>query len=314
MEEDDLCSTPSGASLFRSERQADIVEALTDLSKPLRVLDFGSGKARTLSLLLERHPQLIPHVFDVSENYREHWQQFVPPTQQASFSMPESWSQSFDLVLSFFALEHVERPAAFAAALRKLLRIGGRVILFVPDMYSNISDMIVVDHVNHFSHQSLDHVFREAGFTDIAIDSSTQPGWSIVQAQNDRGGLSTSTHSFPDQREAAREIADRWTQLGERVRALEVAHPARGRSAIYGSGVYGLFLATSMSEPTSLGCFLDRNPFRQGLRFFDVPVIDAADVPDTIEMVYVGINPLFARGAVAQCAALARRHREYFFV
>jgi len=308
-EEDDLCMAGGATPAFRSDIQAAIVEAKLDLDRVQNVLDFGSGKARTLRLLAERHPAIRPHAFDVSDVYREFWNEFIAPDAQASFEIPPAWRANFDVVLSFFALEHVERPAEFVATLRSLLRPGGRAVVVLPNMYQNASDFIVVDHVNHFSESSLLRLFREGGFAGATVDAKAQVGWYVVDAQLEQGAKA-ATQSVTRSGEA-NDLAEFWRTLADRVREAETQRADR-RAAIYGSGVYGLFVASALRDPERIACFLDRNPFRQGLSFFGAPVVAPEAVPADVDFVYVGLNPLSARAAIAAVPALAAR--ELFFV
>src|SRR5258706_4979627 len=88
-DEDDLYVSEHGRNIYRSEHQARVVEQRTDLSRPLRVLDFGCGKARTLRRLTQEHSAIIPHVFDVSATYAPFWDGFVAKERQASYQVPD---------------------------------------------------------------------------------------------------------------------------------------------------------------------------------------------------------------------------------
>ncbi len=308
-EEDDLCSTDAG-TVFRSDLQAAIVDRLIGFKAGDRVLDYGSGKARTLRLLAERHSGVQPYAFDVSDSYREHWDAFIARDAQAAFAMPDAWRARFDAVLSFFALEHVERPAEFVEELYSLVRPGGRVVVMLPNMYRNVSDFVVVDHVNHFSASSLRWLFSRGGFADVRVDAEAQTGWFVVSGER---GHAAETELAREPLGEAREIATFWSSLASRVREAE-SRQETGRVAIYGSGIYGLFVAGALRNTGRIAAFLDRNPFRQGLEFFGAPVVAPEDVPADVALVYVGLNPLIARDAIGAVAALASSSREFFYV
>jgi SAM-dependent methyltransferase len=309
-EEDDLCTSKDSELVYRSDLQAVIVETKLGAGTSKNVLDYGSGKARTLRLLARRDTAIQPHVFDVSDAYRPYWDEFVSRNGQASFTIPDDWRGRFDAVLSFFTLEHVERPAAFVSELRSLLHASGRAIVTLPNMYLNVSDFIVADHINHFSRASLSRLFGAAGFRSVAIDAETQAGWYVIEA-------SVTGEPRPQsgavQMEQPKDVASLWESLGARVRAAEERHGGR-RVAIYGSGVYGLFMASVLREPGRIACFIDRNPYRHGLSFFGAKVVSPEDLPEDVRLVFVGLNPIYARESIASLPALAAVDREYFYV
>lgn len=315
-EEDDLYARDGERNVYRSEHQQAIVERSVDTSRPLRVLDFGCGKARTLKLLASAHPAIEPYVYDVSDSYRRYWDEFVPAAQQASFDVPDAWRGAMDAVLSFFALEHVECPHEFVALLRTLLAPGGSLLLILPNVYTNASDLVVADHVNHFSQTSLRRIFAEAGFANTRIDTTSFSGAYVVEAtriDESDGVTATDEQTLTQQLAQARELGAFWSGLAGRVRAAEAGRNGTGRSAIYGSGVYGLLIAAALQKRERVSAFLDQNAFRQGQTFLDIPVVPPDAIDDDVDLVYVGLNPLRARSIVANVSALGRVPRELFF-
>ncbi len=315
-EEDDIYIAANDQIVFRSEHQAAIIEAKLDLSSPLRILDYGSAKASSLRKLSERHPSIIPYAFDVSEAYVPSWDQFVPRHCQATYRIPDTWNGHLDVVLSFFSLEHVDDPRGFVRVLRKLLRPNGRVHLIVPNLYQNVSDLLVADHVNHFSTSSLRRLFQEAGFTDIQIDTNSHRAALLVSARLDsHDGVSASTN--PEEVEAietdARTIAADWISSAARIRSQERSGKGR-RMAIYGSGVYGLFIASTLTSLDDVACFVDMNPFRQGLTLLNRPVIAPQDLETDVETVLVGLNPQYARQIIEETSSLHTVERNFVFL
>ncbi len=313
-DQDDLYERKDGRNVYRSERQAALVEEKIDLSQPLSVLDLGCAKAQSLRLLAQRHERLSPRVFDISDSYRKFWDEFVPSAQQASFKVPESWSSDMDLILSFFTLEHVPDPVDFLAMLRRLLRPQGQLLLIVPNMVANISDMLVVDHLNHFSRTSLTTAFGKAGFGEVVVDEAAFRGAFVVTARNMGAATSQGFVSGADCVAGALRVRDGWLAAMDKVRSFEAVQPPARKSAIYGSGIYGLFIATCLRHPERLACFLDQNPYRKGLSFLGVPVLSPPEVTDEIGAVYVGLNPRSAHDVIASVPELGRCQREYFFL
>lgn len=312
---DDLYAVRDGVPLYRAQHQANVALEKLALPQGASVLDYGCGKGMTLRALLAARPDLDGAVFDVSDAYRAAWDAFVPRERQAAYATPASWRGRFDAVLSFFALEHAGDPRAFLREVRGLLRPGGTLHLTVPNVRRNAGDFIVVDHVNHFMPSSLGRLFTDAGFTDVRIDEESHDAAYVVDARRETGSSGVSEHPrdvavFVGE---ARRLAAFWAQAAEAVAEFERASAGR-KSAIYGSGFYGVFIASCLADPTALAYFLDRNPHQQMKRIADRPVLAPEAIEDDVEVVYAGLNPARAREIVAGAAPLHRRHRELFYL
>lgn len=316
-EEDDIYAVqPDGTCLFRSQHQANSVESLHDLTDGLKILDYGCGKARTLSLLVGRHPGIVPYTFDVSDIYCPLWDRFVPTANQAPYSLPVEWQRSMDLVLSFFALEHSADPRGFVRQIAEVVRPDGKVHVVIPNMYRNISDLVVIDHAQHFSNASLRRLFEDAGYIDVVIDDTTHRAAYIVIATRPETmteRTAPSMESLAPIFASARDVARTWSDIANRLVGFERDHPD-GPAVIYGSGVYGMFVALTLRDRSRIAAFLDANPYRQGRELLGVRILSPEAIPKDTGIVYVGLNPKDARGIIEEVAALHRHPREFFFL
>jgi SAM-dependent methyltransferase len=336
---DDLYAVRDGVPVYRTGHQANVALDTLALAHGASVLEYGCGKALTLRRILQVRPDLDGAVFDVSDAYRAAWDAFVPAHNQAAHQPPAAWHGRFDAVLSFFALEHAGDPHAFLTTIRRLLRPGGELFLTVPNVRRNAGDFIVVDHVNHFMPSSLHRILTATGFAHIEIDENAhesayavrarrgvpaeahgEPAYdhagSAVELEREMDAAGTGMHVAETARYAAeaRDLAVFWSAAGDAVAAFE-RDVARGRkSAIYGSGFYGVFIASRLSDRSNLACFLDRNPHQQAQRPFDRPVVPPDALGDDVAVVYAGLNPARARAIVAGVAALQARPRDFFFL
>jgi SAM-dependent methyltransferase len=308
-EEDQLYQVVGGRRVMRVEHQVRTLQAKLPLPPGARVLDFGCAKSATMKGLLAERPDLAVHLFDVSDMYVPFWERFLPPERWATHQLPEAWRGSFDAVTSFFAMEHVADPRAMARDLASLLKPGGRAYLIVPNTYVNTADFIVLDHVNHFGARSLQVVMAAAGFGDVEIDAEAHFGAWVVSATL----AAPERAPEPLALDAARGLATYWAGIGDRVRRFE-REAGGGPAAIYGSGFYGTFLATCLAAPERVACFLDQNPFRQGKRLMDRPILPPEALPRETEVVYVGLNPAVAEANIAQVAAFRDRPRRFCFL
>ncbi len=309
-EEDQLYAVVNGRRIFRTEHQVETLLRLVELPHAARVLDFGCAKAATLKALCVRRPDIQPHVFDVSEMYRGFWEKFVPAENEATYQPKTEWHGHFDVVTSFFALEHVAEPRAVLAQAASLLRSGGVFYGIVPNIFTNIADFAVADHVNHFTAPSLHRLCAVAGLGLEKIEGAAHTGAWVFVAR--KGAVAAS--AAPVDASAARvaEISDYWRDFGDRVRVFEQAH--RGdTAAIYGGGFYGTFIATQLERPEAVACFLDQNPHRQKQTLLGKSILPPERVPAEVRAVYVGLNPAHARATIQALPALSHERLVFFY-
>lgn len=310
-DEDQIYDTQGSRIVYRTEHQLNTLLGKLDLSGEACMLDYGCAKAAMPKQLLSQHPQLQMHLFDVTETYRTHWNRLVPAARQATHETPPDWLAHFDIVTSFFALEHIPAPRVTVAHVAALLKEGGTFYGIVPDTFGNPADFVVIDHVNHFTVESLTHLLASTGFTQIDIDAQAHRGALVFHARK-----GTAPASLPDTAQVQRrahELARYWKQTDISILAAEEA-AGDVPVAIYGSGFYGAYIAQHLHHTERIQCFLDRNPFQQGKDLHGKPILAPEHLPPHIHTVYVGLNPLIAKAALSDQAWLTGRKVELQFV
>jgi SAM-dependent methyltransferase len=296
---------PDGTVIYRTDHQTDIALRLLDLPKDGTLLDYGAAKADTLRKICVARPDIQPHVFDVSADYTSAWQGWVPKEAQAAYFVPSAWEGLFDAAMSHFVIEHVADPVGFIRTIGALLRPGGTLLLSMPDVSANPGDMVVADHLNHFSEASLEHALTLAGFVLKTIDKSSFPGAFFA--------LATLASSEPVGKPAlVREAVERaqyicryWEQAAVHLH-WQAQHLSGRKAAIYGAGFYGSWIFSRISATIEIHAFLDRNPHLQGATHFGTPVFLPEEIADDIEVLFIGLNPLKARDAIAMQSWLQR--------
>jgi hypothetical protein len=301
-DEDQIYEVKNGRVVYRTEHQLQVLGKNCPLKPGMRILDYGCAKAAMPKRMLSVEPRLEMHLFDVSSMYQKYWTEFLPEGRYAVDMVPEAWISRFDVVTSFFALEHIPRPFDTVCRIRDLINADGCFYGIVPDTIGNYADFVVIDHVNHFTERSLFTLLRRAGFGEIRIDRDSHRGALVFIAKR---GESTTAPPLLDL-EPPRNVSAFWVSIGEYIQAAEASHPEK-RSSIYGSGFYGAYIASLLQRPADLHCFLDASPFRQGRSLMDKPILAPSELPESVELIYIGLNPSIARRTVAEMDWMANR-------
>ena len=310
---DQLHSVENGEPVFRTQQQLNVLLGLINVRDNMKVLDFGAAKAQSLKQLYDARPNIIPHAFDVSEDYRQYWAEWIPAERTATYDIPENWNGYFDLVTSYFVLEHIEKPTEFLARMSRLLTADGKLFVIVPDSLSNTGDVLVIDHINHFSRASLTEACALAGLSIEAFDDSGFMGGLAFSARR------SPAPSRPDAKEVTqtatrfKTICAEWSEMRASLSRMMDERPNRPL-AVHGAGFYGSFVMQQLANRRKVDVILDANPHLQGGEFFGRPVIAPHALPDGIDTVIVALNPSIARTIVGNGSIYGRTNVDTIFL
>lgn len=294
---DQMYEMQTTGPVFHTAHQAALMAAL-DVPQGARLLDFGAAKAATTRHFLTLRPDVLPHVFDVSEDYRPHWASWVPEDAQATYALPERWLDRFDLITAHFVLEHVTDPVSVLSTLGQCLSPEGRLFFTVPDPVGNPGDLLVADHLNHFLPSSLHRALSLAGLDVISLRQDLFRGAHAVVARRHAPGDAAAEQVDPAPVLA---LLEGWRRCLDGLRAqLDQPDMAEKRVAIYGAGFYGALFAPMVGA--RVACFLDRNPHLQGGTLEGHPIL-APEACPPVDLVIAALNPAQARVILPEKAA-----------
>lgn len=291
-EADDLYAWTPERSIYRSEHQAETLLRLLPLKRGAVVLDYGCAKAASSRRLLQARPDLRIHLFDVSENYRPFWADIGVAADWSTYRIPKTWEARFDAVYSFFVLEHVLSVPEALAELARVLKPDGALYLVVPNLFRNSGDLLVVDHVNHFTHASAPTALRRAGLILETVDEESHRNALILIARKAESGMAAKVPAqIGELHDRVQTIAEAWSRRQREILAFESSGPKRTAGVIYGSGFYGSLIAATLRHRDRIRSFLDQNPHRQGQQRLGIPVRAPDQLPPGADHAYIGLNP-----------------------
>lgn len=316
-DDDQLYKVINGKPVYRSEHQAAVFMEKVHLHDGFRVLDYGSAKSPTLKKILMAHNSIEPFLFDVTDKYIPFWKRF-PKLPQWSVHQPDpAWNGTMDVVLSFYALEHVGNLRGAIKNIKTLLKPGGTFYFLVPNVYNNVADFVVADHINHFSPGSLRALLQLEGFGDIEVDDVSHDAAYVVKAKFATGAADlvavVSSTDIAKNRRAAVDMAAYWGSIVDRIRSFELS-VSDGVIAVYGAGFYGNFIATAMRHSSRIQCFIDQNRHLHGLENCGKPIVLPEELPAEVTHVLVGMNPRIARTNINEIFSWRNRALTYFFL
>jgi 2-polyprenyl-3-methyl-5-hydroxy-6-metoxy-1,4-benzoquinol methylase len=297
VDDDDLYSIEDGQVVYRSEHMARVFLEKTVGFNIKKLLDYGCGKSLVSKRVMTSNDKLDFFLFDVSRDYVEFWKNFRSEEQCAFFDTPRSWDESFDCVTSFFSLEHVPSPRASLTRIRRLLKDDGLLYAVVPNMYSvNRADLLVVDHLHHYSRSSMRYCLSSCGFDLLEIDEHAHQQASIFIAKaiaEKPTVITTDPLEVINEVQFAYKIADYWKTVEDRLRDFEEHAIVSGldRVFIFGAGIIGVYLYSKYRNKKIITGFIDSNVHKQKKLYCGLPVFSPQVINLTqTDGLLVGLN------------------------
>jgi len=298
---DQLITLPSGETIPRNDLQCRLVVEHVGLPVGAKVLDFGGAKGSTLKKVCALRSDVVPYIFDVSNDYEQSWASWILKSHTAVHEVPDSWRGQLDVVIANFVLEHIPQPVETLSLLKDLLAPDGVLFLTVPNALSNTGDLLVVDHVNHFTPYSLFNLFGSVGMALTELDEVQLPGGLIAAAR--KVGGRDQIPAPKDDSLLIIEALSVWEKSKSKL-ISKAALLSKSPSAIFGAGFYGNWIASILAGTVEINCFVDNNKHLQNRKIKNLPVFAPANMPASIETVYVGINPAIAKKVVERESSL----------
>jgi hypothetical protein len=170
----------------------------------------------------------------------------------------------------------------------------------VPNIFENKGDFIVADHIHHYSEISLRYIFAKSGFETLEIDTKSHFAAFIAickKTSDEPISFELAQNTLADTISEYRLIANYWNTIQLKIKEFEFNLNDQ-KAAIYGAGVYGNFIATTIKDLSNIECFIDQNPLLHGKNMLGKPILHPEELSKDIKAIYIGLNPLIARQAI----------------
>lgn len=137
-------------------------------------------------------------------------------TIEAPVEATEYLAGTADVVAAFEVIEHLSNPGQFVAAMARLLRPGGLLLITTPNSggfdiatLGPVSDQIYPEHVTLFSIDGLAGLVRSAGLVEVQRLTPGQLDCDIVRSKAIAGAIDLSDQPF-----LRRVLIEEWDGLG----------------------------------------------------------------------------------------------------
>jgi len=226
-----------------------------------KILDVGGGSNPFVKLLKNYSKDLFVSDFDIPNETMAlcNGQVFRGMFEYADIPL-----DSFDTILSFHSMEHMNNPALVVSKMRKLLKQGGHVIVEVPNIIEVVKTIpyfsVFHQHINMFTRNSLINLFHQQGFK---LESVLQESLAILMVFSSSNG-----NNFFDNVDMSNtyieEFGSKMNFLNTQMQEL-VQHHKPKQLGVYGAGgSTTLLLHHVPSLKNNMKLCFDRDTSKQG--------------------------------------------------
>jgi SAM-dependent methyltransferase len=265
--------------------------AATDSGK---LIDIGCGNGSALTNLSRAMPRWSLYGSELSDAAKPVLQRlpnFVELYTTPAREIPER----FDILTMIHALEHMPDPLASLQDAAHLLNEDGGLFVEIPNVLTSPFDLLIADHLLHFSPAHLAYLASRAGFDVAILRDDLLPKEITMLA---RQGGSLRDRPAPARTRAVVQANLAWLTalLAE---ASRVAASAK-TFGIFGTSISGMWLYGALRERVAF--FVDEDASRVGNAFEGVPVL-APDQAPAGSAVFVPLHPDVARRVAGRHAS-----------
>jgi len=272
----------------RSEIISERIELLNILPDVAMALDVGCGHGVTLDALSNKFPnwRLFGHELDSSKE--QHLLKIRNFTKLFTCELL-SIEGEFNFISMIHSLEHFSNPFETLCAIKNRLNQKGVLFIEVCNVEENPFDILVADHLTHFSPQSLGVLLERAGYRVLRIENNwvkkELSAIAIQESRLDNQFLENSTYS----ENAYKKVHEDISWLHRLVKNAENISKNSDNFGIFGTSIAGTWLASVLKDRVKF--FVDEDLSRIGKDYMGLPILSPQSVPAGSD-VFLALAPI----------------------
>jgi SAM-dependent methyltransferase len=249
------------------------------------LLDVGAGSGAMLAAFSAASPGWRLFGLDLDDR-KEQSLKSIPRFERLFTVPPEQVSQRFELLTLIHSLEHFPDPVAMLRSLRGLLADGGRLFVQVNNAERTPFDLVVADHLSHFSPRSLACLVARSG---LGVDG-VRTDWVNKELSLLAADVPKPAPQGDDAAEATarvrRDVAWLAAMLAD-ARAVS-ARAGKERFGMFGTSVAATWLASGLGD--AIDFYVDEDPARRGRSHLGRPILppDQVAAGATVYLAFIG--------------------------
>lgn len=237
------------------------------------LLDVGAGSGAMLSAFGKVSNQWQLYGYDLDKR-REESLATIPGFEKLFTENMENINQQFDLLTLIHSLEHFPNPIETLEILKKNIVSDGKIFIQVNNVEKMPFDLVVADHLCHFSPSSLSYLVNSAGYFIEYINTEwvNKEISMLISNRKDNIEIFTNNSEISVKR-TNDDIAWLSAMLGEAKK-----YSTSGNFGIFGTSIAATWIASELGD--KINFFVDEDPERKGRFHLNRPIITPNEIPE----------------------------------
>jgi len=283
----------TGQPRKRSEVLVNELDKLNILPQQLRALDVGCGHGVTLQAMADTFPYWHLFGHELDDTNRQQLESISGFEKLFTGGLNDIEGE-FGWVSMIHSLEHFVAPLNALESLFNSIELQGHLFVEVCNLDENPFDLLVADHLTHFTPQTLAYAVAYAGFEVVSMETK----W----VKKELSMLATRTYRRPEVTSnceggsiALEAVTSKVRWLNSLISSAQKVASEPPAFGIFGTSIAGTWLGSILSDKVKF--FVDEDPSRIGREFLGKPILG----PDAIPIganVYVALAPSLAEALV----------------
>lgn len=287
-----------GSAAPRSHTLVDYVVRSAGLGDSGRLIDIGCGNGAALANFAAALPGWRLSGSELSDKALPRLRR-LPSFDTLYTTSLRDIPYRFDVVTMIHSLEHMPSAHEALEEARSLVAADGRLFVEVPNAATSPFDLLVADHLSHFTPRHLHYLAGRSGLVPTDLRDDVLPKEISMLA---RPGAGEGERPNPDY---GRSLALTTVAWLHRVMAAAAVVADRAKTAgrpfgIFGTSISGMWLFGGLRDGVSF--FVDEDRMRVGASFEGRPVLAPADIASDA-VVFIPLVPEVARRVAARHAS-----------
>jgi len=284
----------AGQASPRSRLLADFIQRAVTLPAKGKLIDIGCGNGGALRTFSKALPEWQLYGTELTDESLEALKRLPNFVRLFTGKQPEI-NEHFDLVTMIHSLEHMPAPEKTLRQAADLLNGDGKLFVEIPDVETSPFDLIVADHLMHFSRATLRLLAERVGFSVCVIRNDMLPKENTLIAV--RGIVSPAK---PNAAAGVALVRRNVAWLNALV-DLAIRTAASAKSfGLFGTSISGMWLAGALREKITF--FVDEDASRVGKTINGRPILRPKDVSNDA-IVFVPLIPPVAKKVIERVSS-----------
>lgn len=295
--------------LPRSLALARYLDKMALVPERARVLDFGCGNGAALRTFSSSHPNWSLYGAEISTQNLALLQRIPGFVKLFTCSLDDLPQDRFDLITILHTLEHVLDPVATMRGLVSRLTDCGVLFVQVPNVGKTPFDLVVADHLLHFTLETLRFAAHRVGCAILEVTDGVLPKeLTLIVQSNQIVNQSAPLSCLPLQ--SIERVAAQISWLVTQAKLAATTAKGSRHFGVFGTSISATWLANQLGDEVSF--FVDEDQDRIGKQHMGRPII-APDAVMADADVYVPLLPEVAASVVERLSRPnVRFHRPPF--